>query len=102
MTSVEQKEWDGEKARQEKENQGNIIPPNSNVQKDKGPDDMPYFLTAHFKEIMDNSERDNHNQKEISEQPQEAVGMYKSEFLIKKVTLQNEKKKKERLAKAAN
>ena len=63
---------------------------------------MPYFLTAHFKEIMDNSERDNHNKKEISEQPQEAVGMYKSEFLIKKVTLQNEKKKKERLAKAAN
>ena len=51
---------------------------------------------------MDKSETDNLNVKEITEQTQEAVGMYKSEFLIKKVTLQNEKKKKERLAKAGN
>ena len=51
---------------------------------------------------MERSESDNQNVKEITEQTQEAVGMYKSEFLIKKVTLQNEKKKKERLAKAGN
>ena len=49
---------------------------------------------------MAKSEIDNQPVKEISEQPQEAVGMYKSEFLIKKVILQNEKKKKERQAKA--
>ena len=31
----------------------------SNDEKEKNPDDMPYFLTAQFKEIMEKSEEDN-------------------------------------------
>ena len=68
-------------------------------------DTMPYFLTAQFKEVLEQSEKQKlqiESQASLNKPKAAGTGMYKSEFLSRKVVQQNEKRKTDRLAIKAN
>ena len=107
MTNKEREQWDGEKEQWEREN--GMMSLADQAKAGKGPtkgqelDTMPYFLTAQFKEILDKAEKA--KPATIDSQgslPKAKIGggggMYRSEFLVRKIAQQNEKKKTDRLA----
>ena len=65
---------------------------------------MPFFLSSQFKEIIDERDKDKEEENEANDKKhkQAGGGLYKSEFLHRKINEQNEKKKAERQALKAN